>query len=67
MRIAYVINSVEGGGAASPVPDVTSVMRQLGAEVRVFALTRRDGRALPPMVAAGLDPLVRDGGEHDHL
>jgi glycosyltransferase involved in cell wall biosynthesis len=66
MRIAYVINSVEGGGAASPVPAVTRVLRDLGAQVRVFALTRRDGRGLPPMVAAGLDPLVRAGGEHDH-
>ncbi len=66
MRIAYVINSVEGGGAASPVPAVTRVMRDLGAQVRVFALTRRDGRGLPPMVEAGLDPLVRTGGENDH-
>ncbi|MEO8315680.1 MAG: glycosyltransferase family 4 protein [Pseudomonadota bacterium] len=67
MRIAYVINSVEGGGAASPVPAVTQVMRRCGAAVRVFALTRRDGRALPPMEAAGLDPLVRAGGLHDHV
>ncbi|HTQ35624.1 MAG TPA: glycosyltransferase family 4 protein [Steroidobacteraceae bacterium] len=66
MRIAYVINSVEGGGAASPVPQVTGVLRDCGAEVRVFALTRRDGRALPAMIAAGLDPLVRPGGLHDH-
>ncbi len=67
MRIAYVINSVEGGGAASPVPAVAQVMRDCGAAVRVFALTRRDGRALPPMIAAGLEPLVRDGGLHDHF
>lgn len=66
MRIAYVINSVEGGGAALPVPAVTQVMRDAGASVRVFALTRRDGRALPPMQEAGLDPLVRDGGTGDH-
>lgn len=67
MRIAYVINSVEGGGAAAPVPALAGVMRRHGAQVRVFALTRRDGRALPAMVEAGLDPLVREGGEHDHL
>ncbi len=66
VRIAYVINSVEGGGAALPVPAVTRVMRDAGAVVRVFALTRRDGRALPPMVEAGLNPLVRDGGTGDH-
>ncbi|MQP67358.1 glycosyltransferase [Niveispirillum sp. SYP-B3756] len=65
-RIAYIINSVEGGGAALPVPAVTKVMRDAGASVRVFALTRRDGRALPPMQAAGLDPLVREGGTGDH-
>ena len=67
MRIAYVINSVEGGGAASPVPAVTRVLCDAGAEVRVFALTRRDGRALPAMEASGLAVAVRDGGERDHL
>lgn len=67
MRIAYVINSVEGGGAALPVPGVTRVLRDAGAEVRVFALVRRDGRALPPMAAAGLEVEVRDGAERDHL
>lgn len=66
-RIAYVINSVEGGGAALPVPAVAQVLHDAGADVRVFALTRRDGRALPAMLAAGLDPAVRDGGETDHL
>ncbi|MBC7153578.1 MAG: glycosyltransferase family 4 protein [Rhodobacteraceae bacterium] len=66
-RIAYVINSVEGGGAALPVPAITRVMRDWGAEVRVLALTRRDGRALDAMTAAGLDVKVRDGGLTDHL
>jgi glycosyltransferase involved in cell wall biosynthesis len=67
MRIAYVINSVEGGGAALPVPAVTRVLRDRGAAVEVFALTRRDGRAEPAMAAAGLQVHVRDGGETDHL
>lgn len=67
MRIAYVINSVEGGGAASPVPAVTGVLRDGGAEVAVFALTARDRRGEPAMRAAGLDVIVRDGGETDHL
>lgn len=67
MRIAYVINSLEGGGAAAPVPAIAQVLRDAGAEVRVFALTRRDGRAESAISAAGLGPLVRDGGEHDHL
>ena len=67
MRIAYVINSVEGGGAASPVPAVAGVLCDHGAEVEIFALTRRDGRGLPAMQAAGLRVHVRDGGEKDHL
>lgn len=67
MRIAYVINSVEGGGAAQPVPAIARVLRAAGAEVRVFALTPRDRRGLPAMVEAGLDPAVREGGISDHL
>ncbi len=67
IRIAYIINSVEGGGAALPVPDVTGVLRRGGAEVEVFALTRRDGRAIASMEASGLRVTVRDGGERDHL
>lgn len=67
VRIAYIINSFEGGGAAAPVPAIARVLRDGGAEVRVFALTRRDGRAEVRIAEAGLDPLVRNGGEVDHL
>lgn len=67
MRIAYIINSTEGGGAAFPVPAITRVFRNAGHDVAVFALTRRDGRALKPMQDAGLDVRVRDGGRKDHL
>lgn len=67
MRIAYVINSVEGGGAAFPVPAVISALRDRGATVELFALTRRDGRALAPVRAAGIPATVRNGGERDHL
>ena len=67
MRIAYVINSVEGGGAASPVPAVLGVLRDGGASVAVFALTPRDRRGEAAMQAAGIDVHVRDGGEGDHL
>lgn len=66
LRIAYVINSVEGGGAALPVPSVADVLRRNGAEVAIFALTRRDGRAIAPMEAAGFPVIVREGGEKDH-
>ena len=67
VRIAYVINSVEGGGAALPVPAVTKVLRDCGASVKVFVLTPRDRRALPSIEAAGLTPSIREGGEKDHL
>jgi len=67
MRIAYVINSVEGGGAALPVPAVARVLRDGGANVRIFALARRDGRALRAMADAGLEVAVHDGVETDHL
>lgn len=66
-KVAYVINSLEGGGAALPVPAILEVLRGCGAEVRVLALARRDARALPAMEAAGLDVRIRDGGETDHL
>ena len=66
MRIAYIINSVEGGGAAFPVPAVTRVLRDAGAHVEVFGLTRRDERALPQMFADGLRVHLREGGNRDH-
>lgn len=66
MKIAYVINSVEGGGAASPVPAITQVMRDAGHHVEVFALTRRDGLAVEPMHAAGLTVHIRPGTRKDH-
>lgn len=67
MRIAYVINSLEGGGAALPVPAVARVLVDHGATVEIFALTRRDGRSLAAMEAAGLLVHVRPGGTTDHL
>lgn len=66
MRIAYVINSLEGGGAQSPLPAIASVLRNEGAEVVVFALSRRDGRSLPPMEAAGLEVRICPAGEKQH-
>ncbi|NIJ07566.1 glycosyltransferase involved in cell wall biosynthesis [Sphingomonas vulcanisoli] len=66
MRIAYVINSIEGGGAALPVPMIVHFLQSEGAEVIVLALTRRDGRAGPAIEAAGARLIVREGGEKDH-
>ncbi|WP_419827813.1 glycosyltransferase [Sphingomonas sp.] len=67
MRIAYIINSLEGGGAALPVPAILSVLRDAGAEPTVLALERRDGRALAPIMEAGFKVEVRDGGRTDHV
>ncbi len=67
MRVCYVINSLEGGGASSPVPAVADLLRAHGCEVAVLALTARDGRGRAAIEAAGFEVAVRDGGERDHL
>lgn len=67
MRIAYIINSLEGGGAAFPIPSILSLMRNYGAEVQIFALTKKDGKALPAIHKAHLPVTLRDGGVKDHL
>ncbi len=67
MRIAYVINSVEGGGAQSPVPAIAAVLQSEGAEVAVFALTRRDGRGAIAMQAAGLDVRICPASEKQQV
>ena len=63
MRIAYVINSFEGGGAALPVPAIVEVCRSLGHGVHVVGLERRNGRALQALERAGIpvDVLTADG------
>ena len=66
-RLAYVINSVEGGGAALPAPRVISLLKREGFEVVLLALTRRDGRALAGFAQAGIEVRVRGGGERDHV
>ncbi|WP_174273972.1 glycosyltransferase family 4 protein [Sphingomonas bacterium] len=67
MRIAYIINSIEGGGAALPVPTIARFLQSEGAEVIVLALTRRDGRAGPAIEATDTRLIVRAGGESDHV
>jgi len=67
MRILYVINSLEGGGASAPVPAVAALLQSQGCEIRIAALTARDRRGLPAIERAGLSVTIRDGGEKDHL
>ena len=66
MKIAYITSSLEGGGAQLPIPAVTRVLRDNGAKVKIFALTLRDGRALPSILADGLPINIREGGDFDH-
>ena len=67
MRILYVINSLEGGGASAPVPAIATFLQAQGHEVRIAALTPRDRRGLPAIERAGLAVTIREGGEKDHL
>jgi len=66
-RILYVINSMEGGGTVTPLPAILGVLRDAGAEVRLVALTRRNGKGIASVEAAGFPVIVREGGEKDHL
>ena len=66
-RIAYVINSMEGGGAQSPLPAIIRSIEANGAEVRLIALARKDGKAIPRLVEAGIKPRVFEGSLSDHL
>lgn len=67
MRLAYVINSMEGGGAQTPLPKIVRALERAGAQVRIMALTRRDGLAVERLRAEGIEPVVRDGGEKDQV
>lgn len=61
MRICYVINSLDGGGGALPLPHVLAVMRQAGHDPFVVSLMERDGRARHLLEQAGIDHVVIGG------
>jgi glycosyltransferase involved in cell wall biosynthesis len=67
MRVAYVINSLEGGGAAAPIPSIAAVLAAHGCDLNVMALTSRDDRGLRAVQQAGLPVIIRQGGEVDHF
>ncbi|WP_238996858.1 glycosyltransferase [Entomobacter blattae] len=66
-KIAYVINSLEGGGAALPLPSLIEIMKNNGYTVEVFALTLRDGKALENIKRTGTPVHVRTGKEENNL
>lgn len=67
MRVAYVINSLEGGGASAPVPAIARLLQSQGCDLRIFALTPRDRRGLPAIEQAGFPVSIREGGSKDHF
>ncbi|MBX7540562.1 glycosyltransferase family 4 protein [Qipengyuania sp. GH29] len=58
---------MEGGGAQSPLPAIIRSIEQAGAEVKLFALARKDGKAIARLEAAGIEPVIFEGGLNDHL
>lgn len=62
MRIVYLINGLNGGGAAFPVPALVATMQRRGHTVRVLALMAQDGRAGARFTDAGLDWALLPGG-----
>jgi glycosyltransferase involved in cell wall biosynthesis len=65
MKILYIMNGLNGGGAAFPVPALVSVMREAGHEVRVVALMRQDGLACAHLEAARIDYRIIGTGPKD--
>lgn len=54
MRICYLINSLDAGGVALPLPQIVGVMQEAGHEVEVIALVSRDGLGRRGLDAAGI-------------
>ena len=67
MKIGYIINSLDGGGAAQPVADVVGLMREQGHEVRVYALMQKDGLARGRLDAAGIPYEMLGGASRERL
>ncbi len=67
MRIAYVINSLEGGGAAAGLKPVATFLRNAGHSITLLVLTPRDRLAEAWFRNEGFDIRTRDGGEKDHI
>lgn len=62
MRICYLINGLNGGGASFPMIDVIQLMRSRGHQVEVLALMRQDGRAAARLAQARIPYRVIGGG-----
>ncbi|MCE2563882.1 glycosyltransferase family 4 protein [Komagataeibacter sp. FNDCF1] len=67
MRILYLINSLNGGGAERPLPAVIGLMRACGHDVQVVALARKAGNAITWLEAAGIDYHIVDDRDPQHF
>lgn len=67
MRILYLINGLNGGGAAFPVPELIATAQRHGDTVRVVALMPQDRRAAERFDRAGLDWTLIGSGPSDVL
>jgi glycosyltransferase involved in cell wall biosynthesis len=67
MRITYLINGLNGGGAAFPMMQVIALMRDSGHEVEVLALMRQDGKAGKRLEEAGIPFKVLGNSTTDYL
>lgn len=67
MKIAYIINSLEGGGAQMPIPAIFKVLSEHGIEVKLYALSRRNGLSIPKLEKAGLDWVCFEGKKKQHF
>ena len=65
-RVMYIINSAEGGGAASPVPSIIKVMKDANLEVEILVLTPRNRKAISAFDKGGVIYNIREGGESDN-
>lgn len=67
MRICYLINGLNGGGAAFPMVEIIGLMRRCGHEAKVLALMRQDGRAGARLEQAGIPYEVIGSGPRDYF
>jgi glycosyltransferase involved in cell wall biosynthesis len=67
MHIHYLINGLNGGGAAFPIPDLVARMRARGHSVRVLALSMQDGKSCARLERAGIEWTVLGRSSRDWI
>lgn len=67
MKIVYLVSVLDGGGAALPIADVVTVMRDEGHEVEVIALMPKDRLACERLERAGIPYRIVGDRSHQHV